>query len=143
MDKITTVKPEILALIGVIGSIAANLLGGWDMALQTLILFMAADYITGLVVAGVFKKSNKTKNGGLESKAGAKGLCRKGMALVIVLVGAQMDRLTGTDFIRNAVIIGYIANEGISIIENAGLMGLKVPAPLRNAIDILIKKSEE
>jgi toxin secretion/phage lysis holin len=98
--------------------------------------------VTGLVVAGVFKKSPKTANGALESKAGWKGLCRKGMTLLIVLVAAQLEKVTGTDIIRNAVIIGYVANEGLSIIENAGLMGLPIPGIIKNAIDILKKKTE-
>ena len=135
-------KQAVLATIGIIGSVTAKLLGGWDMALQVLLLFMVVDYVTGLVVAGVFKKSPKTASGALESKAGWKGLCRKGMTLLMVLVAAQLELLTGTDVIRNAVIIGYIANEGISIIENAGLMGLPVPKLIKNAIDILKSKSE-
>ncbi len=135
-------KQSIFAIVGVIGSCTAKLLGGWDMALQTLLLFMVTDYLTGLIVAGVFKKSPKTENGALESKAGWKGLCRKGMTLLIILVASQLDKVAGTEVIRNAVIIGYIANEALSIIENAGLMGLPVPKFIINAIDILKKKSE-
>ena len=142
MEKANTVKTAILTAIGVAGSVIANLLGGWDTALQTILIFMAIDYITGLIVAGVFKNSSKTDTGALESKAGWKGLCRKGMTLLIILVAAQLDIVTGTEVIRNAVIIGYIANEGLSIIENAGLMGLPIPKFLKNAIDILKKKSE-
>lgn len=143
MDKFTMIKSSILTGVGVFGSYIVNLLGGWDMALQTLVIFMAVDYGTGLIVAGVFKKSTKTETGALESKAGAKGLCRKGMALLIVLVASQIDKLTGTDFVRNAVVIGYVANEAISIIENAGLMGLPVGKILTNAIDILKKQTED
>lgn len=142
MEKANTIKATVLAIIGAIGSVLSNLLGGWDTALQTILIFMTIDYITGLIVAGVFKKSPKTDTGTLESKAGWKGLCRKGMTLLVILVAAQLDKVTGTDVIRNAVIIGYIANEALSIIENAGLMGLPVPKFLRNAIDILKKKSE-
>jgi len=112
------------------------------MALQTLIIFMAIDYTTGLIVAGVFHNSNKTETGALQSKAGWKGLCRKGMTLLIVLVAAQLDKMTGTNIIRNAVIIGYAANESISIIENAGLMGLPIPKVLVDAIDVLKRKGE-
>ncbi len=142
MEKVNAIKATILAIIGIVGGAIINLLGGWDMALQTILIFMAVDYITGLIVAGVFKKSSKTENGALESRAGWKGLCRKGMTLLVVLVAAQLDKVVGTDVIRNAVIIGYIANEALSIIENAGLMGLPVPKFLRNAIEILRKKSE-
>ena len=142
MEKANTIKTTLLAIVGMAGSVIANLLGGWDTALQTILIFMAIDYVTGLIVAGVFKKSTKTDTGALESKAGWKGLCRKGMTLLIILVAAQMDKVSGTEVIRNAVIIGYIANEALSIIENAGLMGLPVPKFITNAIDILKKKSE-
>lgn len=135
-------KNVALTIIGVVGSWITYLLGGWDMALQTLIIFMAIDYATGLIVAGVFHNSNKTDTGALQSKAGWKGLSRKGMTLLIVLVAAQLDKMTGTNIIRNAVIIGYAANESISIIENAGLMGLPIPKILVDAIDVLKRKGE-
>ena len=122
------------------GGFIANMCGGWDTALQTLIIFMGVDYITGLIVAGVFKRSGKSENGALESRAGWKGLCRKGVTLMIVLVAAQMDKMAGTDIIRNAVIIAYIANETISIIENAGLMGIPIPDKLTEAISLLKSK---
>jgi len=142
MEKFKAVKTAILTGIGIAGSAIANMLGGWDTALQTILIFMAVDYITGIIVAGVFKKSKKTETGGLESRVGWKGLCRKGMTLLIILVAAQLDRVAGTNVVRNAVIIGYIANEALSIIENAGLMGLPVPKFLQNAIDVLKKKAE-
>lgn len=132
----------ILSVVGIIGACTTYLLGGWDMALQTLIIFMAIDYATGLIVAGVFHNSSKTETGTLQSKAGWKGLCRKGMTLLIVLVAAQLDKITDTNIIRNAVIIGYVANESISIIENAGLMGLPIPKVLVDAIDVLKRKGE-
>lgn len=135
-------KNIITTVIGIIGGILANLLGGFDMALRVLIIFMAIDYISGLIVAGVFKNSTKTETGALQSKAGWKGLCRKGMTLAIVVVASHLDQLTGMSFIRDAVVIGYIANEGISILENAGLMGLPVGKILTDAIDILKKKAE-
>ena len=74
-------KDTICTAIGLIGGAIAALFGGWDTALQTLVIFMAIDYITGLVVAGVFHASPKTKTGALESKAGWKGLIRKGETL--------------------------------------------------------------
>lgn len=139
---ITTIKPTALGIVGAGGAIAAYMLGGWDTALQTLLIFMAVDYITGLIVAGVFHKSGKSEGGALESKAGFQGLCRKGMVLLIVLVSTQLDKVSGTDVIRNAVIIGYIVNETISIIENAGLMGIPVPGVIKRAIDMLKNKSD-
>lgn len=135
-------KNGIITCIGIIGSALASLLGGFDMALQTLIIFMAVDYVTGLIVAGVFKNSPKTENGCLESKAGWKGLCRKGVALLIVLVACRLDILMGSDLIRDAVIIAYCTNETISIIENAGLMGVPIPKPIMRAIESLTKEGD-
>lgn len=143
MENVNNIKASVLGFLGILGSVAAHYLGGWDMALQTLIIFMAIDYITGLTVAGVFKKSGKSENGALESRAGWKGLCRKGMTLLIVLVAAQLDLVAGTDVIRNATIIAYIVNETISIIENAGLMGVPIPSIIRKALDMLTKQAEE
>lgn len=129
--------------IGIIGSTLASLLGGWDMALQTLIIFMTIDYVTGLMVAGIFNKSTKTKHGALESVAGWKGLCRKGVALLIVLIACRLDLLTGANLIRDAVVIAYCTNEAISIIENAGLMGVPIPTKLTKAIEALKSKEDD
>lgn len=135
-------KDYFCTAVGVLGGAIASLYGGWDTALQTLIIFMAVDYITGLIVAGVFHASPKSQNGALESRAGWKGLIRKGETLLIVLVACQLDVVMATSFVRDAVIIGFIANETISIIENAGLMGLPIPAALTKAVDILKQRSE-
>ena len=144
MDKLTTtVRPDIMAVVGVAGGVLATLLGGWDMALQTLIMFMAADYITGLIVAGVFHRSGKSTTGSLESRAGWKGLCRKCGTLLLVLVAAQLDRVMGSEFCRDTVVIGFLANEAISIIENAGLMGVPFPPILKKAIDVLKSQAGE
>lgn len=136
------VKNGVCTMVGVIGSLIASQFGGWDAALSTLILFMAVDYITGLVVAGVFHASPKSKDGTLESRAGWKGLCRKGETLLIVLVACRLDAVMGSTFVRDAVVIGFICNETISIIENAGLMGLPIPEAITKAVDILKQRSE-
>ena len=104
---------------------------------------MAIDYITGLMVAGIFKKSNKTKNGALESEYCWLGLCKKGVTLLIVLIAVRLDLILETNFIKDMVIIGYVVNETISIIENAGLMGVPIPKALEKAIEILKSKTEE
>ena len=135
-------KSWFTTLIGVIGGFIASLFGGWDAALVTLIIFMAIDYITGLIVAGVLHNSEKTANGALESRAGWKGLCRKGVTLLVVLVACRLDLLTGANFIRDAVVIAFIANEAISILENAGLMGVPMPVVITRAIDVLKNKAE-
>lgn len=135
-------KKTICTAAGLIGSCIASLFGGWDKGLITLVAFMAIDYFSGIVVAGVFKNSTKTKTGALESRAGLKGLCKKGMILLFVLIAYRLDLVIGTSYIRNAVIIGFVANELISIVENAGLMGIPLPNVITKAIDILTKKAD-
>lgn len=137
------IKMAVCTATGVVGSVIASAFGGWDAAMITLISMMVIDYLTGVLVAGVFHNSPKTENGALESKAGWKGLCRKGVTLLIVLVAARLDIILGTEFIRDAVVIGYIANEVISIIENAGLMGVPIPSAIEKAIEVLQSKGEE
>ena len=125
-------KYRIITIISFIGSAVISLLGGWDKSLQTLIIFMTIDWLTGgILLPVVFQKSH----------AGWKGLCRKAMTLFYVLVGAQLDSLMGTEYVRDAVCIGFICNEALSIIENAGLMGMPLPEILRKSIDAL--KSEK
>lgn len=133
----------IYSVVGAVGGFIAAMFGGWSDALITLIVFMAVDYVTGLAVAGIFKKSKKSESGALESRAGFKGLCRKGVALLIVLVAVRLDIVMHTTYIKDAVIIAFVANESISIIENAGLMGIPVPGVIAKAIDVLKKESDE
>lgn len=135
-------KDGICTAIGIVGSTIASFFGGFDAALITLLIFMGVDYATGLIVAGVFHKSEKTENGALESRVGWKGLCRKGVSLLVVLVACRLDMIMGSNFIRDATVIAFIANETISIIENAGLMGVPIPSVITKAIEVLKKKSE-
>lgn len=137
-------KYKIFTALALAGSALAELFGSWDMALETLLLLMAADWITGgILLPAVFGKSPKSPNGALESRAGWKGLCRKGMTLFYILIAARLDRLLGMDYIRNAVCIGFIANELLSIVENAGLMGVPLPTMIRKVIDILKENAEK
>lgn len=136
-------KEILCTIIGFIGSVIASFFGGWDAGIATLLIFMVLDYVSGLIVAAVFKNSPKTDTGSLESKAGWKGLCRKCMTLIFVLVAYRLDLVIGTNYIRDTVIIAFIANETISLVENAGLMGIPLPAVITKAIDILQKKSED
>lgn len=134
---------ELLCTIaGVAGGVLTALFGGWDASLMTLVVFMAVDYVSGLVVAGVFHASKKTDTGTLQSRAGWKGLCKKVMTLLFVLIGHRLDLAVGTQYIREGVIIGFMVNELISIVENAGLMGLPLPEIIHKAIDVLTEKGE-
>ena len=135
-------KQMICTAIGAVGSFIASIFGGWDTALATLLIFMAVDYITGLLVAGVFHASPKSENGALESKAGFKGLIRKGLVRVVILVACRMDMLLGVNYIRDAACIAFIVNELISMVENFGLMGVPFPEPIKEAIELLQKKGD-
>ncbi len=112
--------------------------------LIALIICMIADYITGLIVALVFKNSTKTLTGRAQSNVGYIGLVKKIFILILIIVVNQLDIITNTNgFLRNATIMGFIVNEVLSLIENAGLMGISLPDPVINAIEILKRKSEE
>lgn len=137
------VKNGICAGIGVVLSAAAQFFGGWDAAMTTLLIFMAADYVTGVTAAAVFHRSKKTGDGTLESRAGWKGLVRKGVTFLVILAAARLDLVIGSDFIRDAAVIGFTANEGLSIVENAGLMGVPVPRAVTSAIHVLREKADK
>lgn len=136
-------KNYMIAAAAAAGTTIATALGGWDAGLQTLVVFMAIDYISGLAVAGIFKKSKNSERGTLSSKCSWQGLIKKCMQLLMVLIAYRLDVLIGMEiyFVRTAVIIAFISNELISIIENAGLMGIPIPDKLRKSIDVLNAKS--
>ena len=115
------------------------LIGEWDGALITLLLFMAADWITGLTVAGVFHRSPKSRNGALESRIGLKGLCRKGAMLLVVLIAYRLDLMAGLHgVLRTAAIGALVCNEALSVLENVGLMGVKYPEIINRVIRQLL-----
>ena len=136
----------VCSFAGVLGAAIAEALGGWDNAVITLIAFMAIDFIMGLICALVFGRSNKSANGSLSSSACWKGLIKKVCTLLIVVVAQRIDILTGSEYIRNAVVIAFCVSELISICENAGLMGILpegVQKILNKAIDVLKNKNDE
>lgn len=127
--------------LGLIGGIFTGLFGGWTTGMVTLLIFMGVDYISGLIVAGVFQNSTKSENGALESRAGFKGLCRKCMVLVFVMVAYRLDLMISTNYIRDAVVITFTINEVISIAENAALMGIPLPEVIMKALDIMKQRA--
>lgn len=135
-------KIGIFSCFGMIVAFITDAFGGWSESMTSLVIFMSIDYITGLMVAGLFKKSNKTEDGGLESRAGWKGLARKFSTLLVVLIGVRLDLALGTSYIEDAVIYAFMCNEVLSIIENIGLMGVPLPSAITNAITLLNKKGE-
>lgn len=138
--EVSNIKAKFTAILMVLGSAVSRLLGGFTLELKTLVIFMAIDFITGLCVGGIFKKSLKTPNGALESNAGFKGISKKCITLLFVMIGHRLDVTLGVNFVRSGVIFAYTANELISIIENAGLMGVPIPTAIKKAISILNQK---
>ena len=132
-------KETFCLITGVVGGFIATLLGGWDSALATLVVFMGIDFVTGLVTA-VMGKSKHSRSGALNSKAGWIGLAKKFCILLMVVVGVRIDILLGTTYIRDTICISFCLNELLSIIENATLMGIPFPPVIKKAIDVLQTK---
>ena len=132
-------KEWICMIAGIVGGFITTLLGGWDSALVTLIVFMGVDFFTGVVTAAM-GKSKHTDSGGLSSKAGWCGLAKKVCTLLLIAVAVRMDILLGTTYIRDAVCISFCLNELLSIIENTTLMGIPYPPAIKKAIDVLKTK---
>ena len=123
-------------IIGIIGSFISYLFGGWNTMIQTLLLFMILDYLTGIIVAGVFHKSSKSASGALSSKAGFKGLAKKIVILIVICLTYRIDiMLNLNNTLYSIVVIAYITNESISILENAIAMGIPIPKKLEEAIE--------
>lgn len=133
-------KETICLVIGAIGGFIASLFGGWDSALVTLIIFMAIDFSTGMITAAM-GRSKHTDSGRLSSKAGWIGLAKKCCILMLIIVAVRLDILLNTNYVRDAVCIGFCANEVLSIIENTSLMGIPYPLVLKNAIEVLQKQA--
>ena len=136
-------KAKILPLLGLLGGWVSVAVGGFDYALQSLLIAMAVDYVTGLCVAGIFHKSSKSQNGSLDSRECFKGLVKKAAVICIVAIGHRIDGTLGTGFIRDGMIISFFLNECISIVENLGLMGVPLPKIVTKAIDLLKTKAGE
>ena len=132
-------KETFCSLFGVIGSAVAAAFGGWDAAMTALMVCISVDYISGSIVALVFHKSTKSETGAYNSAYGLKGLCKKGLMLLFVLVAVQLDQLMGSAYIRDAVCIGFCSNEVLSIIENLGHAGVPMPQAIVKALEQLQK----
>lgn len=118
--------------LAITGGFLVGLLGGWDIALKVLLIFVIADYLTGLSAAWYQKKLN--------SEIGLKGIIKKFCLFIPVGIGFWLDSLTGTEFLRSLAIFFYIANEGISILENLAKMGILIPGAVKEALEQLKKE---
>ena len=115
--------------IALVGGLLTSLLGGWDMALQVLVLFVVLDYITGLVAA--YGEQN------LNSRVGFRGIAKKILLFVPVAVAYWLDMLLGQEILRSLAIFFYIANEGLSMMENLGRAGVPFPEQIQEALEQL------
>ena len=134
-------KEGICTLTGILGAALCWAFGGWDAAMAALLVCISVDYISGSMVALVFHKSTKTETGAYNSAYGLKGLCKKGLMLLFVLAAVQIDRLLGTAYVRDAVCIGFCANEVLSVVENLGLAGIPMPQVITKALEQLQSKN--
>ena len=139
----TTIKNIILLLFSAIGSFIAEHLGGFDALMKALLMFMLVDYITGLAVAFIFHKSTKTKNGGASSLVGFKGIVKKICMLMLVGLAVELDKIIGVDYTRTLAILFFIGNEGLSVLENMGLMGVPYPAFMHKALEAMKEKGDK
>ena len=107
------------------------LIGAWDTALIVLVLFMAIDYITGVIRAYINKS--------LSSSVGLIGIARKSLIFIVLIVSVLLDRLLNSEtwVFRTLVAYFYIANEGISLLENCVGLGLPIPERLKDALEQL------
>lgn len=123
------------SIIAVVCTTLVYLLGGLDVALSCLLVAIVLDYVSGLIKAFV------TKN--LSSKIGVIGIIKKVSVLLIVMLAVLVDRVTGeTGAIRTLVIYYFVANEGLSIIENLGQAGVPIPQSIKKALKVMKKENK-
>lgn len=131
-------KDAACAVFAGIGAWIAQIYGGWNQAMTALVVFIIADVATGLL-CGLAKKSPNTEGGGLSSKVMREGAAKKVEIFFILLIAAWLDIAMHVTIWKDAACIYYIAEEGLSILENAGALGLPIPDKLKNAIEALKK----
>lgn len=137
INNAAAVKNTVLAAAAAAGSSVFEALGGLDELLGLLIALMAFDYVTGVLVAALWHRSGKSATGALDSRAGFRGLCKKGAVLLVVYIGVLLDRALGIDYVRGALVLFFCGNEGLSLLENIGLMGVPYPPALRKMLEAL------
>ena len=129
---------QVTCTLAAIGGFIAGLFGGWNGTMTVLVIFMAADYVLGCICA-LTGNSPKTSGGHFLSSVAFKGLLKKAVIMLVVLLAVQLDKALGgsTPMFQSAATCFYIANEGISVIENCGLLGVPVPESIKNALEAL------
>lgn len=136
-------KEKLCTFAGILGGLLSGAFGGWDGTLVALVVCMGVDYLSGSLVALVFHTSPKSPSGSYNSAYGLKGLCKKGLMLLFVLVAVQLDGLMGSAYVRDGVCIGFCVNEVLSIVENLGLAGIPMPQAIVTALEQLQGKQKK
>lgn len=136
-------KDMMCTILGILAASGVKLFGGWTPTLNIVLILMGIDLAAGFLVAAVFKKSPKSESGAASSSAMLKGICKKIMMIFLLAVAHQLDVALGVDYIMLAATYGFIANEALSIVENAGLMGIVKSDVIINAIEVLKGKSQK
>lgn len=133
----TTTGKSVFAVLGVIGGVISEKLGGFDASLHLLISMMVADYVTGVLAA--------VRNGEIDSNIGFIGLMKKIAVLIVVAVGFELDHAIGIEkaYIRNIIIYFYVSNEGISFLENLGKLGVDYPQKIKDVFAQLKNREEK
>ena len=135
---------KIVKVLAAAAGAVLGLFGEWTQMHTILVVIMATDYVSGWIVAAT-GRSPKTEGGGLSSKIGFIGLAKKGFIMAIVLIATMLDRALGNTAMvfQGATLCYYIANEGLSVLENAGLLGVPYPPRIKAALESLKTKDEE
>lgn len=134
---------KVTKILAALGGALAGMFGQWNALMTLLLIVMGTDYLSGVLVAWA-GKSPKSDSGYPSSRAGFDGLLKKGFILLIVLIATILDKTIGVDsmMFQTATVCYYIANEMLSVIENAGLMGLPVPSAIKKAIEAMRDKND-
>ena len=136
---------RVIEYIAALGGLVVGMFGGWTPGSRVLVILMAVDYFTGLACA-LTGHSAKTETGHFWSKVAFLGLLKKGVIMLVILVAAQLDQVMGgsegVTLFRSAAEFFYIASEGLSVVENAGLLGVPVPKGIRQALEVLRDKND-
>lgn len=136
------IKNGILAAMAAVGAFIANQLGGWDTAMVLLASLMVSDFITGVLLAALWQKSTKSASGALSSMASFKGVVKKCMIILMVWVAHMLDLALGIDYVRMMVVLFFCGNEGLSLLENFGLMGMPYPEFIHKMLEALKDKGD-
>lgn len=131
----TGTETQVGAATGAGGAIVSYFLG-WNEALEALLVLMVIDYITGLLAAYI------NPNLQLNSNRGFKGICKKIMILLLIVLAHELEKATGIPAVQSVVVWFFIGNEGLSIIENAAKAGVPIPAKLRDTLEQLQSEKE-